>query len=353
MAIETNGNTHADGRSDSRIQNYTKFWQKDTSKEAEVDNANRLDSYTEVVNGYYDGATDLYEWGWAQSFHFSRFFKGESFAASLARHEHFLAARMNIKPGMRVLDVGCGVGGPARQIAMFTDAQIVGLNNNEFQVGRARKYTKNMGLEGQVSFVKGDFMKLAEQFGEGSFDAVYAIEATVHAPTWEGVYGEIFKVLKPGGVFGVYEWCMTDAWDPSIPEHKALAHEIELGNGIPEMRSLKLARSALTTVGFEVEYEEDLAERKDHVEWYYPLEGDYSKAQTVYDLFTVWRTTWFGMFVMHNIFWFLELIGVLPKGTIEVGAALKVAQTSLIKGGQTKLFTPMYLAISRKPANSE
>lgn len=29
---------------------------------------------------------------------------------------------------------------------------------------------------------------------------VYAIEATVHAPTWEGVYGEIFKVLKPGGV---------------------------------------------------------------------------------------------------------------------------------------------------------
>lgn len=130
---------------------------------------------------------------------------------------------------------------------------------------------------------------------------------------------------------------MTDAWDPSIPEHKALAHEIELGNGIPEMRSLKLARSALTTVGFEVEYEEDLAERKDHVEWYYPLEGDYSKAQTVYDLFTVWRTTWFGMFVMHNIFWFLELIGVLPKGTIEVGAALKVAQTSLIKGGQTKV----------------
>jgi len=31
---------------------------------------------------------------------------------------------------------------------------------------------------------------------------VYAIEATVHAPTWEGVYGEIFKVLKPGGVVG-------------------------------------------------------------------------------------------------------------------------------------------------------
>ena len=42
---------------------------------------------------------------------------------------------MNLKPGMRVLDVGCGVGGPARQIARFADVQIIGLNNNDFQVG--------------------------------------------------------------------------------------------------------------------------------------------------------------------------------------------------------------------------
>jgi sterol 24-C-methyltransferase len=54
---------------------------------------------------------------------------------------------------------------------MFSDVNIVGLNNNEFQVGRARKYTKKIGLEGQVQFVKGDFMKLTEQFGENSFDA--------------------------------------------------------------------------------------------------------------------------------------------------------------------------------------
>ena len=174
-----------------------------------------------LLKGYYDGATELYEYGWSQSFHFSRFYKGEAFLASLARHEHYLAAQMNLRPGMRVLDVGCGVGGPAREIAQFTDAQVIGLNNNDFQIHRARKYTKTAGLENQVTFVKGDFMKLSEQFGEGYFDAgifnllsetsvilitffffvlVYAIEATVHAPTWEGVYGEIFKVLKPGGI---------------------------------------------------------------------------------------------------------------------------------------------------------
>lgn len=46
-------------------------------------------------------------------------------------------------------------------------------------------------------------MKLDEQFGENSFDAVYAIEATVHAPNWEGIYGQIKRVLKPGGIVSV------------------------------------------------------------------------------------------------------------------------------------------------------
>jgi sterol 24-C-methyltransferase len=94
-------------------------------------------------------------------------------------------------------------------------------------------------------------MKLSEQFGEGSFDAVYAIEATVHAPTFEGIYGEIFKVLKPGGMAGIYEWVMTDAWDPKNPEHKRIAHAIEIGDGIAEMRNAKNAYDALVATGFE------------------------------------------------------------------------------------------------------
>ncbi|EPT00560.1 hypothetical protein FOMPIDRAFT_1023699 [Fomitopsis schrenkii] len=342
----------ADGRVNERIENYTKFWQKDISKDTESDTANRVESYTDVVNGYYDGATDLYEFGWARSFHFCRFYKGEAFQAGLARHEHYLAAQMSLRPGMRVLDVGCGVGGPAREIARFADVNVVGLNNNDFQIGRARRYTKQAGLESQVSFVKGDFMKLSEQFGENTFDAVYAIEATVHAPSFEGVYGEIMKVLKPGGVFGVYEWVMTDAWDPSVPAHKELANRIELGNGIPEMRPIGQARDAMSKVGFTLEHEEDLAERPDEVPWYYPLEGDIFKAQTAWDYITVWRMSWSGKLVTHYGVWVLERLGLVPKGTGEVGEALKIAGDSLVEGGRTKLFTPMYLVICRKPAQN-
>lgn len=194
-----------DGRQSERIVNYTKHWNNDLKREHEGNTQARISNYEDLVNGYYDGVTELYEYGWSQSFHFCRFNKGEAFQAALARHEHYLSAKMNFRSGMKVLDVGCGVGGPAREIARFADVEIIGTNNNDFQIGRASKYAVKAGLEKQLTFVKGDFMKLTEHFGEDYFDAVYAIEATCHAPSWEGVYGEIFKVLKPGGVFGSYE----------------------------------------------------------------------------------------------------------------------------------------------------
>ena len=147
----------------------------------------------------------------------------------------------------------------------------------------------------------------------------------------------------------MYEWCMNDHWDPSIPEHKTLALEIEIGNGLPEMRTLSKSREALKTVGFKIEYDEDLAERPDEIKWYYPLEGDIRKAQTAWDLLTIWGTTWTGMLITHSIMWIMELIGLIPKGTMQVVYSLKIARTALIKGGQSKLFTPMYIAVSRKP----
>jgi ubiquinone/menaquinone biosynthesis C-methylase UbiE len=59
---------------------------------------------------------------------------------------------------MTVLDVGCGVGKPARQIATFTGCKVVGLNNNEYQVERATAHAVREKLDGRVGFVVGDFM---------------------------------------------------------------------------------------------------------------------------------------------------------------------------------------------------
>ena len=70
------------------------------------------------MNDYYNLVTDFYEYGWGTSFHFCTQRKGESYKAALARHEHFLALKLKIGPGKVALDCGCGVGGPAREIAV-------------------------------------------------------------------------------------------------------------------------------------------------------------------------------------------------------------------------------------------
>lgn len=56
----------ADARSEARVSNYTKFWQKDSAQDGANDKTIRLDKYTDLVNGYYDGATELYEYGWGE-----------------------------------------------------------------------------------------------------------------------------------------------------------------------------------------------------------------------------------------------------------------------------------------------
>lgn len=59
---------------------------------------------------------------------------------------------------MKVLDVGCGVGGPAREIVKFTGAHVTGLNLNEYQVSRATIYAEQERLSHKLKFVQGDFM---------------------------------------------------------------------------------------------------------------------------------------------------------------------------------------------------
>lgn len=326
------------------VSKYLKHWNGKTDADAEQ---RRLEDYNESTHSYYNVVTDFYEYGWGSSFHFSRFFKGETFVASVARHEHYLAYKAGIKEGDLVLDVGCGVGGPARTIARFTGCNIIGLNNNDYQIKKANHYAKKEKLDKQLSFVKGDFMNM--EFEPNTFDKVYAIEATCHAPTFKGVYSEIFKVLKPGGTFAVYEWVMTDNYDENNEEHRKIAYEIELGDGIPKMYHIDVAKKALLDSGFEVLEARDLAENDDDVPWYAPLSGEWRYVNSIADLATFFRTSYIGRTITTSFVTLLEKLRVAPQGSVKVTEALENAAVGLVAGGEKKLFTPMMLFVAKKP----
>jgi len=188
-------------------------------------------------------------------------------------------------------------------------------------------------------------------FPDNSFDAVYAIEATVHAPKLEGVYGEIFRVLKPGGVFGVYEWLMTDKYDPENVQHRDIRLAIEVGDGISNMVTISEGVAAMKNVGFELLHHEDLAARPDPQPWYWPIAGELSYMQSYLDFFTVFRMTHTARSIVHGFTGLLEIVGLAPKGSNKTANALATAADGLVAGAKLNLFTPMYLMVGRKPAN--
>ena len=134
----------ADARVSSTLRSYLRFYRGGqagaTASDAQQAHAERHRDYAQMVNQYYDLATDFYERGWGQSFHFAPRFEGEAFAASLARHEHYLALRLGLTAGQTALDVGCGVGGPMRAIARFSGASVDGINNNDYQLEKLGRY---------------------------------------------------------------------------------------------------------------------------------------------------------------------------------------------------------------------
>eukprot|EP00047_Mylnosiga_fluctuans_P001544 m.220823 g.220823 ORF g.220823 m.220823 type:complete len:352 (-) comp10466_c0_seq1:61-1116(-) len=298
----------------------------------------RKENYETVVNSYYDLATDFYEYGWGQSFHFATNYKGEPYKQAIARHEHYLALRLQLQKGDQVLDCGCGVGGPAREIARFSGANVTGINNNAYQVKRAAKHTADQGLTSQVNVIKGNFMAIPAE--PSTYDAVYAIEATCHAPDKYGIYSEIFRVLKPGKMFAAYEWCMTDKYDPTNEKHKAIKLGIEEGDGIPDLATTKHVVEVLKEVGFEVLDARDLAHESE-VPWYSPLDGSWNLSNI--------RATRVGRFFTHIMVNVLETLRLAPAGTVRTHDFLIKASESLVEGGKLDVFTPMFFFVVRKP----
>ena len=82
------------------------------------------DHTKDAVNTFYNLVTDIYEWGWGQSFHFSPSLKGKGVAPAEVAHETRVAHILGLKPGLKALDVGCGFGGPLRTITAHSGAHV-------------------------------------------------------------------------------------------------------------------------------------------------------------------------------------------------------------------------------------
>jgi len=114
-----------------------------------------------------------------------------------------LAKLAGITADMSVLDVGSGVGGPARFLAATCGCRVTGVDLSEPFVDAARYLTERTGQSGQVAFHAASALELP--FDDGAFDAVFLQHVAMNISDRARLYREIRRVLKRGGRFATFD----------------------------------------------------------------------------------------------------------------------------------------------------
>jgi ubiquinone/menaquinone biosynthesis C-methylase UbiE len=114
-----------------------------------------------------------------------------------------LASMAGIDAGQKVLDVGCGVGGPARRVASEFGAAVWGLELSETLYQTAVKFTELVGLQEQVQFKQGSALSLP--FGDGEFNVVIMQHVAMQISEKDQLFGELTRVVMPGGCLAMHE----------------------------------------------------------------------------------------------------------------------------------------------------
>jgi ubiquinone/menaquinone biosynthesis C-methylase UbiE len=126
-----------------------------------------------------------------------------------------LAELLDLKADMTVLDIGCGIGGPARFFADRYGCTVVGIDVTPEYIAIADSLTQMVELASQVSFRLGNGTALP--FDAASFDAATLIHVGMNIPDKEKLCVEAARVLKLGGLFGVYEVMRQSEADLAYP----------------------------------------------------------------------------------------------------------------------------------------
>lgn len=155
-----------------------------------------------------------------------------------------MAALMPAGPGIHVLDIGSGIGGPARYFADRFGCKVTGIDlTSEFR-DVAAHLTRLLGMEDQVEFKLGD--ALAMPFADESFDGAYSMNVSMNIADKSAFYKEIRRVLKPGGWLVLSEIAKGEGAEPDYPTPWAASAQTSFLSAPEE------TRRGLAEAGFEV-----------------------------------------------------------------------------------------------------
>jgi SAM-dependent methyltransferase len=168
---------------------------------------------------------------------------------SLAPFDHFhgrgivateeLAAQLALKPGERVLDIGSGIGGPARWFAATFAVQVTGVDLTPESCAAAEALNAATGLADRVTIILGS--ALALPVPDGAFDAAYSQNVIMNIADKRLFYREAFRALRPGSRLALSNLCAGPMGEPYFPVPWATTRDTSFLATPEEMRADLLA----------------------------------------------------------------------------------------------------------------
>lgn len=163
-----------------------------------------------------------------------------------------LARDLGLDGNMRVLDVGCGLGGASRHLASEFGCHVTGLDLSADYCRIATDLTKRLGLDSLVSFQQGDAVALP--FPDASFDIVWTQHAAMNIKNKSGLYRELWRVLKPRGRLAIYDILAGPGGDVHFPVPWARSPSISF------LLTSQQLLDMLTDTGFDIVVWRDVTE---------------------------------------------------------------------------------------------
>ncbi len=119
-----------------------------------------------------------------------------------------------LKDGQKILDAGCGVGGPASYFASKLNIAVEGITVSQFQVDKSKEVLGAANLKGTVNIRQGDYHNIDTIYGNEVFDRIVFLESFGHSSNKPLLIEKAFKALKPGGILYIKDLFKREAPTP-------------------------------------------------------------------------------------------------------------------------------------------
>jgi len=162
------------------------------------------------------------------------------------------AEQLSVAPGMHLLDIGCGIGGPSRFFAVERGCRVTGIDLTEDYVRTAAALARRVGLDGKVTYRQASALSLP--FEAGTFDGAYMMHVGMNIEDKPKLFREVFRVLRKGGWFAIFDVMRNSDGPLAYPVHWAASADTSFVASPAEYRR------GLEAAGFAITNERDRAD---------------------------------------------------------------------------------------------